>query len=101
MPLTLEEVRNIALLARLRLTPEEERRFANQLSAVLEYADRLRRVDTTGIPPTASVLGSIAPLRADAVRVSPSPAEARQRLLMNAPSVDGGMIRVPSVLDPS
>lgn len=97
MPITLDEVRHIARLARLRLTPEEERRFAEQLSAVLEYADRLRRVDTTGIPPTASVLGVPAPLRPDAVR----PGLGRNQLLSNAPAIEDGMFRVPAVQEPS
>lgn len=97
MSLTLEEVRHIALLARLRLTPEEERRFAKQLSAVLEYADRLRRVDVTGIPPTATVLGVHAPLREDRVRAS----LPRDQLLASAPASEDGLFRVPAVLDPS
>lgn len=97
MAITLDEVRHIALLARLHLTPDEERRYAEQLSAVLEYADRLKRVDTAGIPPTASVLGMPAPLRPDAVR----PGLGRDRLLANAPSAEDGMFRVPAVQDPS
>jgi aspartyl-tRNA(Asn)/glutamyl-tRNA(Gln) amidotransferase subunit C len=97
MPLTLEEVRHIALLARLRLTPDEERRFAEQLSAVLEYADRLHRVDVTGIPPTATVLGIQAPLRPDTVRAS----LPRDPLLANAPASEEGMFRVPTILGPS
>ena len=97
MPLTLEEVRHIALLARLRLTPDEERRFAEQLSAVLAYADRLRHVDVTGIPPTATVLGVQAPLRPDTIRAS----LPRDLLLANAPATEDGMFRVPAVLGPS
>ncbi len=97
MPITLEEVRHIARLARLRLTPDEEHRFAEQLSAILDYADRLSRVNTAGIPPTATVLPLRAPLRPDV----PRPAPPRQRLLANAPAVEGGMFRVPAVLDPS
>ncbi len=97
MAITLDEVRHIARLARLRLTPKEEERYTEQLSAVLEYADRLRRVDTTGIPPTASVLGVPAPLRSDAVRPGPG----RNRLLSNAPATEDGMFRVPAVQEPS
>jgi aspartyl-tRNA(Asn)/glutamyl-tRNA(Gln) amidotransferase subunit C len=97
MPITLEEVRHIARLARLYLTPEEEDRYAGQLSAILEYADRLKRVDTDGIAPTASVLPLVAPLRADVARPSPS----RASLLANAASAENGMFRVPAVLDPS
>jgi aspartyl-tRNA(Asn)/glutamyl-tRNA(Gln) amidotransferase subunit C len=95
MTLTIEEVRNIAFLARLRLTPEEEGRYAEQLSAILEYAARLQEVDTSHIPPTASVLPLKAPLREDL----PRPSIPRDRILSNAFATDKGMFQVPPVLD--
>jgi aspartyl-tRNA(Asn)/glutamyl-tRNA(Gln) amidotransferase subunit C len=93
--LTVEEVRNIAQLARLKLTEPELQRFAQQLSAVLEHAARLQQVDTTAIPPTASVLPLTAPLRPDAAR----PGLPAERLLANAPDAEGDMFRVPQVLE--
>jgi aspartyl-tRNA(Asn)/glutamyl-tRNA(Gln) amidotransferase subunit C len=95
MSLTIEEVRNIAYLARLRLTAEEERRYAEQLSAILDYAARLQEVDTSRIPPTATVLPLTAPLRKDEIR----PSQPRERILANAPAQEEGMFRVPPVLD--
>ena len=95
MALTLEEVRAIAHLARLHLTAEEEKRFASQLSDVLEYAARLGEVDTSLVSPTASVLPMNAPLRPDEVR----PCLPRDQLLANAPDPEGGMFRVPRVLE--
>ncbi|MFV1859271.1 MAG: Asp-tRNA(Asn)/Glu-tRNA(Gln) amidotransferase subunit GatC [Anaerolineales bacterium] len=95
MALTLEEVRAIARLARLQLTAEEEERFASQLSDVLDYAARLAEVDTSEIPPTASVLTMSAPLRPDEVR----PCLPRDRLLVNAPDSEEGLFRVPRVLE--
>ncbi len=95
MSLTIEEVRHIAFLARLQLSPEEERRYTEQLSAVLEHAQRLQAVDTSQIPPTASVLPLSAPLRPDVPRPCPS----RERLLANAPQPEEGMYRVPRVLE--
>ncbi len=95
MALTLEEVRAIAHLARLQLTAEEEERFASQLSDVLEYAARLGEVDTSQIPPTASVLPMNAPLRPDEVR----PCPPRDQMLANAPDPEAGMFRVPRVLE--
>ena len=41
MALTLEEVRRIAALARLRLSPEEELRFVSQLGKIVDYIDHL------------------------------------------------------------
>ncbi len=95
MALTSEEVRAIARLARLQLTAEEEERFASQLSDVLDYAARLREVDTSEIPPTASVLPMSAPLRPDEVR----PCLPREQLLASAPDSEGGLFRVPRVLE--
>ncbi|MEJ2012630.1 MAG: Asp-tRNA(Asn)/Glu-tRNA(Gln) amidotransferase subunit GatC [Anaerolineales bacterium] len=95
MAISLEEVRHIAILARLELTPEEQERYAQQLSAVLDYAARLTEVDTDHIPPTASVLLLQAPLRKDVVRPSPP----RARILSNAPATERGMFRVPPVLE--
>jgi aspartyl-tRNA(Asn)/glutamyl-tRNA(Gln) amidotransferase subunit C len=95
MALTIDEVRHIAHLARLHLSPEEEARFAEQLSAILDYADRLQRVDTSTIPPTASVLPLTAPLRED----QPRPSTPRSQILENAPEEEEGMFKVPPVLD--
>jgi aspartyl-tRNA(Asn)/glutamyl-tRNA(Gln) amidotransferase subunit C len=95
MILTIEEVRHIALLARLRLTPEEEQRYTEQLSAILEHAARLTKVDTSHIPPTATVLPLHAPLRPD----EPRPSTPHKRILANAPHAKEGMFRVPPVLD--
>jgi aspartyl-tRNA(Asn)/glutamyl-tRNA(Gln) amidotransferase subunit C len=95
MALTIEEVKKIAFLARLRLTEEEEERYAGQLSAILEYAERLQKVDTSRIPPTATVLPFKAPLREDKVR----PSTPRDRILSNAPATEEGMFQVPPVLD--
>lgn len=96
MAITVEEVRHIAYLARLKLDPQEETRYAEQLSDVLEYAARLSEVDTSEIAPTASVLPLVAPLRPDEVR----PCPPQQVLLANAPDPKDGMFRVPRVLDP-
>lgn len=95
MALTIDEVRHIAHLARLRLTPEEEQRYAEQLSAILEYAGRLKRVDTSDVPPTAGVQDLRAPLRPD----TPRPGLARERALANAPASADGMFLVPPILD--
>jgi aspartyl-tRNA(Asn)/glutamyl-tRNA(Gln) amidotransferase subunit C len=95
MAISLEEVRHIAFLARLELTPEEQELYAKQLSAILEHAARLTEVDTDQIPPTASVLPLKAPLRRDVVR----PSLPHALILRNAPATERGMFRVPPVLE--
>lgn len=51
MSLTLKEVEHIAELARLDLSDVEKEQYREQLSAILDYAQRLQEVDTTAIPP--------------------------------------------------
>ena len=93
--LSLEEVDTIAELAKLSLTDEEKRTFQEQLSAILDYAEILQQVDTSGIPPTASALSLKNVLRPDEVTLSLSNEDA----LFNAPYVDEASFRVRSVLD--
>ncbi len=95
MALTLEQVQHIAHLARLRLTRAEEKRYQEQLSDILDYAERLQSVDTDHISPTATVLDRSAPLRDDEVR----PCPPREDILANAAEAEDGMFRVPPVLD--
>lgn len=95
MALTAQEVEYIAELARLKLTEEEKARYREQLSAILDYADRLQRLDTAGIPPTSSVLPPRSVLRPDA----PRPGMPKSDLLRNAPDTEKDQFRVPPVLD--
>ncbi len=96
--LTLAEVEHIAALARLELAPEEKERYRLQLSAILKYAARLQAVDTSGIPPTSSVLPPRSVLRPDV----PAASLEREDILRNAPQTgDNGTFRVPPVLDQS
>jgi aspartyl-tRNA(Asn)/glutamyl-tRNA(Gln) amidotransferase subunit C len=95
MPIRLEEVRHIAQLAKLELTPEEEARFRDQLSAVLDYAAELQKLDVSAIPPTAMVLPLRSVLRDDVSR----PSVSREALLANAAEQEAGCFKVPAVLD--
>ena len=95
MNLTIEQVEHIAELARLALTEEEKALYREQLSAILEYAAILQGVDTSAIPPTATVLPLRNVMRED--RVEPSlPVED---VLANAPDTTEGYFRVTAILD--
>jgi len=95
MALTRDEVQHIAKLARLKLTAEEEARYTEQLSDILDYAARLREIDTSAISPTASVLSLDAPLREDVLREGPP----QEDILANAPSKSDAMFQVPPIFD--
>jgi aspartyl-tRNA(Asn)/glutamyl-tRNA(Gln) amidotransferase subunit C len=94
MKLGREEVQHIAELARLALSDEELVLYQEQLSAILEYFDRLQELDTEAIPPTASVLPLRSVMRADEPRLP----TVREDILDNAPDAEGGCFKVPAVL---
>lgn len=95
MPLSMEEVEHIAELARLALTGEEKERLREELSEILDIAQRLQRIDTSDIPPTATVLPVNTVLRPDESR----PGSPRDRLLENAAEHEAGQFRVDVILD--
>ncbi len=93
--LSLEEVEHIADLARLELSAEEKERFRRQLSSILAFAARLQALDTSGIPPTSSVLPPRSVLRADEAEASLSTGQ----VLSNAPQTELNQFKVPPVMD--
>ena len=76
-----EQVEAIAALAHLELDASELDLFARQLGEILDYADQVQQIDTTGVPPTASVVSRHAADRDDVVR----PSLDRRDALANAP----------------
>lgn len=67
MALSPAQVRHIAKLARLQITEAEERKFAGELSAILEYIEELKKVKTDDVEPTAQVTGQCDVFRDDAI----------------------------------
>ena len=95
--LSLEDVRRIASLARLKLSPDEERLFAGQLSAILDYVKQLEELDVSGVEPMTHALaaGEAPALRADAVREGLDP----ERTLAAAPAREGTAFQVPRIIE--
>ncbi len=94
--LTRSDVERIATLARLELSDAEKDLFVRQLTEVLEYAEQIQAIDTTGVPPTSQVLSHQPADRDD----RPQPSLSNQEALANAPdpSVQTGFFRVPRVI---
>jgi len=95
VPLSLDEVRRIAVLARLELSPEEEQLFQGQLSAVLNYVAQLNELDVSGVEPMTHALAEATPLRPDEVRPSLPPEEA----VRAAPAREGTFFKVPRIIE--
>ncbi len=90
-----DEVEKVAKLARLDLTEAEKDAFGRQLSAVLTYMEKLKTYDTTGVEPTATVLGEVNVFREDVVH----PSLPADRALANAPEQVDGFFVVPKILE--
>jgi aspartyl-tRNA(Asn)/glutamyl-tRNA(Gln) amidotransferase subunit C len=93
--LTIQEVETIAELAKLTLTGKEKAMFQEQLSDILDYAEILQQLDTTGISPTTSAIPLKNVMRPDVVALSLDNEDA----LFNAPQAEKGSFRVKAVLD--
>ena len=95
MSLTRAEVQHIAELAKLQLTEAEEALYQEQLSAILDYIQRLNTLDTGAIPPTATVL----PLRSVMRDDVPRPSLSVDEVLANAPARAGDSFEVRVILE--
>ncbi|HET6498597.1 MAG TPA: Asp-tRNA(Asn)/Glu-tRNA(Gln) amidotransferase subunit GatC [Coriobacteriia bacterium] len=94
MSITEEQVRHVALLARLELSDAHVARFAQDLNSILEHLDAIQRLDLTDVPPTAHALDVVNATRADVRR----PCLAREEALANAPEAADGAFVVPRIL---
>jgi len=92
--ITADEVRELALLARLRLSDDEVARMTGDLGAILEYVDALRALDTSDVEPMTHAVPFDCPARPDETRPSLPLDEA----LVNAPRRDGDFFQVPRIV---
>ncbi len=97
MSLTREDIKGIATLARLSLTPEEEIRYAEQLSGVLSYIDMLNEVNTDGVEPTTQVMGLTNVVREDTAILSDE--NVRTKIISLFPKSEKNMLSVPRVFE--
>jgi aspartyl-tRNA(Asn)/glutamyl-tRNA(Gln) amidotransferase subunit C len=93
--ITEEEVLHISRLARLILSPDEIRKYQKEMSAILDYMDMLKELDTTGIEPTFHTQSITNALREDEV----VPSQDRADALLNAPKTHDGSVVVPKVIE--
>ena len=89
------DVKYVAHLARLELTPEEQKKLGAQLGSILGYIEKLRELDVTGVEPTAHAVPMVNITRADEIRPSLSHADA----LRNAPRQANGLFIVPKIVE--
>ena len=95
MKVTLQDVEQVAKLARLEVSPAEKEAFAKHLSQILTHVETLKQYDTGGIEPTATVLGQVNVFREDIVQLS-LPVE---KALANAPEREADGFAVPKIIE--
>jgi len=95
MKLSREEVQRVAVLARLRLTPEEQSSLTGELDRILGYMDKLNQLDTADVDLFSHAANITNTLREDRVTNRPN-ADA---LLANAPDRDGTFFKVPKIIE--
>jgi aspartyl-tRNA(Asn)/glutamyl-tRNA(Gln) amidotransferase subunit C len=89
------DVKYVAHLARLALSPEEEQKIGAQLASVLEYIEKLKEVDVSGVEPTAHAFPRVNVTRPDEVR----PGLSHDEALRNAPAQSNGLFLVPKIVE--
>ena len=92
--LSKEEVLKLAQLARIELSDIEVEKFQKQLSAVLDYVEELKKVETGGLEETSQVTGLINVQREDRVEM----AENHEAIFKNAPEMKDGYFKVKAIL---
>jgi len=89
------EVKNVAHLARLQLSSEEEEKLGRQLDQILNYIEKLNEVDVSDVEPTAHAFPLTNVTRADEVR----PSLAHEEAMKNAPAQANGLFMVPKIVE--
>jgi len=93
--ITIDQVRHVARLARLELSPAEEQSLQSDLSAILAYVDKLNQLNTEEVKPTAQVGEPGTPMREDEITNRPAPEE----MLANAPARSRNFFKVPKIIE--
>jgi len=90
-----EEVKRIALLARMGIKDNELEKFQNQLSNILSNFNILQEVDTSDLPATAQTISLTNIFRED----KPRPSFETEEVLANAPQREENYFKVQAVLE--
>lgn len=92
--ITLDAVRHVAKLSRLALSEAQLHKLGGQLESILEYVAKIGMVDMTAVEPMAHALPLHNVLRDDVVE----PSLPLEKVLQNAPQIDGPFFKVPKIL---
>ncbi|PZO40981.1 MAG: Asp-tRNA(Asn)/Glu-tRNA(Gln) amidotransferase GatCAB subunit C [Shackletoniella antarctica] len=91
----LEQVRKVALLARLDLSPAEEDQFTDQISGILDYVEQLKELNTDAVEPTTRAIELTNITRTDSLESFGD----RATMLDGAPDREDDFFKVPKILE--
>lgn len=91
MAISEEQVRHVAMLARLGLSDEQVAHLSVELNDILVQVDRIQAVDLSGLEPTTHAAAVVNVMRADQVR----PCLSQEAALLNAPEQQDGAFLIP------
>jgi aspartyl-tRNA(Asn)/glutamyl-tRNA(Gln) amidotransferase subunit C len=89
------DIKYVAHLARIALTPDEEKKLAEQLGGILGYIEKLKELDVSGVEPTAHAVPMVNVTRADEIQ----PSLPHDEAMRNAPKEAGGLFIVPKIVE--
>jgi aspartyl-tRNA(Asn)/glutamyl-tRNA(Gln) amidotransferase subunit C len=94
MSVSIEEIKKIASLAKLKFSDEEIEKFASQFNEILDYVAKLNQLNTDGVEPLTHPLDLKNVMREDKLKSSIDTKLA----LSNAPDKDEKYFKVPKVI---
>ena len=89
------DVPHIAKLANLVISETEAKKFENQLSSILEYIDRLKKVNTENVDETSQITNLVNVTKND----DTSPSLTQEEALSNTKSKHNGLFKVKAVFE--
>lgn len=93
--LSRDDVLKLALLSKLELSEKEIEKFRNDIGAILDYVEQLKKIDTKSLEPTSQVTGLKNVTRRDEIV---DYGVNQKDLLKNVPTTDKNQIKVKRVL---
>lgn len=90
-----KDVKYVANLARIKITPQQEDSLEEQLSKIIGYIDKLKELDVAGVEPLRGACITRDVFREDKV----IPSDCREEILKNSPAREGDYFKIPKVIE--
>lgn len=94
MSVTIKDVEHVAKLARLEFSEQEKEKLTHQMNTILEYMEKLEKINTSNVEPLSHVIELSNVMREDEVK----PSLTQEEVLKNAPDRTEQFFKVPKVI---